>query len=71
VKNVQQEERAIAERGANARAAAEGMPLPFPNIWDTLDPTKVDRTATPAQVHASYLRFAMLCRPRPRIRHRL
>lgn len=61
----------MREREANARAAAEGRPLPFANVWDTLDPTKVDRDATAAQVNASYLRFAELCRPRPRKRHRL
>ena len=71
MKDLQQHERAIREREANARAAAEGRPLPFPNIWDALDPTKVARDATPAEIQASYLRFAELCRPRPRKRHRL
>jgi hypothetical protein len=71
LKNAEQEARALREREANARAAAEGRPLPHPNIWDALDPTKVDRNATPAEVHASYVRFAEICRPRARKRHRL
>lgn len=71
MKHPQQEERAIHERKANARAAAEGAPLPFPNIWDALDPSKVPRDATAAEVQASYLRFAQLCQPRPRKLHRL
>jgi hypothetical protein len=61
----------VREREANAQAAAEGRPLPFANVWDHVDPTKVRRDATVAEVHASYLRFAELCRPRPRKRHRL
>jgi len=71
LKDSQQEERALREREANALAASEGQSLPFPNMWDALDPTKVDRDATPAQVHDSYLRFTALCRPRPRKSHRL
>jgi hypothetical protein len=71
MKDPRQEERALRERQANAQAAAEGRPLPFPSIWDTLDPTKVASNATPAEVHTSYLRFAALCRPRPRKVHRL
>ena len=71
VKDTAQEERAIHEREANARAATNGEVLPYPNLWDALDPSKVDRDSSPAQVHASYLRFAELCRPRPRKRHQL
>jgi hypothetical protein len=70
-KDAEQEERAVRERAENARAAAQGGPLPFPNIWDSLDPTKVDRDATPEEVYASYLRFTKLCQPRARKRHRL
>lgn len=71
MKDLRQEERALRERQANEVAAGQGRPLPFPNIWDTLDPTKVGSDATPAEVHASYLRFLTLCRPRPRKVHRL
>jgi hypothetical protein len=71
LKDAEQQERAIREREANARAARDGAPLPFPNIWDAIDPTKVEKGATPAQIQASYLRFAELCRPRPRKQHRL
>jgi hypothetical protein len=71
MKDSRQEERALRERQANEVAAAQRRPLPFPNIWDTLDPTKVASDATPSEVHASYLRFATLCRPRPRKVHRL
>jgi len=70
-KSAEQEQRAVLEREANAQAAAEGRPLPFPNVWDRLDPTKVPSGASPAEIHTSYLRFAELCRPRARKRHRL
>jgi hypothetical protein len=63
--------RAMAEREANEQAAAEGRPLPFPNLWDQLDPTKVPRDATTEQIQASYARFRELCPPRARKRHRL
>jgi hypothetical protein len=63
------ERRAIAQREANGRAGAEGKPLPFPNVWDALDPTKVPPDATPAQILESVRRFAKRCRPRPRKRH--
>src|SRR6516162_2494450 len=36
VKDAPQEQRAIREREANARAAAAGEPLPFPNPWDAV-----------------------------------
>jgi hypothetical protein len=71
LKDAAREERAVREREANAAAAAAGRPIPFPNIWDRLDPTKVPRNATAAEIHASYLRFVQLCRPRARKQHRL
>jgi hypothetical protein len=67
----EQEHRALLEREANDKAARAGLPLPFPNPWDTLDPTKVPRGATEAQLQSSYTAFRALCRPRPRKRHRL
>jgi hypothetical protein len=60
-----QERRALAERAANARAAAAGLPLPFPSPWDALDPTKVPRDATPEEYQRSYRAFREICRPRP------
>jgi len=71
VKTRAQLRRARAERSANARAAAEGRPLPFPNPWDAVDPTKVPRDATPAEIHASYVAFRQLCPPPPRKKHYL
>lgn len=70
-KTAAQEQRATDERGANARAATTGEPLPFPNVWDRWDPTKVPATATAEEIQASYVRFRRLCQPRARIRHRL
>lgn len=69
VKTAAQIRRALRERAANARAAADSRPLPFPNPWDTLDPTKVPRDATPEQIHASYVEFRKLCPPPPRRKH--
>jgi hypothetical protein len=60
------ERRAIAQREANARAAARGEPLPFPNPWDTLDPTKVGPDATPEEITASYREFRRRCRTKTR-----
>ena len=56
------------QRRANAKAKAEGKPLPYPSIWDTLDPTKVPEDATPEQVLESFRAFQRICRPRPRKR---
>jgi hypothetical protein len=66
LKTQQQEVRALAERKANADAVTAGHPMPFPNMWDVLDPTKVPRDATPEQIHQSYLEFRKLCPPPPR-----
>jgi hypothetical protein len=61
------EARAIAEREANERAAAAGEPLPFPNMWDFLDPTKLSPGEhTVEEVHQRYLEFRKICAPRPR-----
>jgi hypothetical protein len=61
--------RALQQREANAAAYASGEPLPFPNIWDALDPTKVHPDATAAEIRASHREFDRLCRRRPRKRH--
>jgi hypothetical protein len=71
MKTPAQNQRCIDERAANAAAAAAGKPLPHPNPFDVLDPTKAPRDATPEQIHRSYLEFVKLCRPRPRKVHRL
>ena len=71
VKTAQQERLALDQRAANERAARAGEPLPFPNPWDRLDPTKVARDASPDEIQASYVAFTKLCRPRPRRKHRL
>ncbi len=61
----------MAQRRDNERARRRGLPLPYPNLWDALDPTKVPRDATPEEIHRSYLEFSRLCRPRPRKTHTL
>jgi hypothetical protein len=70
-KTAEQERLALDQRAANERGARAGEPLPFPNLWDSLDPTKVARDASPDDVQASYVAFSKLCPPRPRRRHRL
>ncbi len=57
------EERALAQRAANAAAAREGRLLPHPSPWDTLDPTKVSPDASPEEIHRSYLEFCRRCPP--------
>lgn len=71
MKTEQQEQRAEAERLANHRAALEGLALPYPNLWDRLDPSKVRGPATDEIMQASYAEFRKLSRPRPRKQHRL
>ncbi len=70
-KTTEQERRALEQRAANERAALAGEALPFPNMWDQLDPTKVARDAGPDELQASYVAFSKLCRQKPRRRHRL
>lgn len=60
---------ALEQRATNERAAAAGEPLPFPNVWDALDPSKVAPGASPGEVAASHREFHRRCRPRPRKRH--
>ncbi|MSP59020.1 MAG: hypothetical protein EXR72_01545 [Myxococcales bacterium] len=71
MKDRRQTARAVAERAANERAARAGSPLPHPNPWDAIDPTKVARDATPEQIHRRYLEFNKLCPPRARKKHTL
>lgn len=63
--------RAIAQRDANERAREAGQPLPYPNPWDALDPTKLPRDATAEQLHQRVRRFARICRKPPCKRHTL
>lgn len=71
LKTPEQTARALAQRAANQRAQDEGRPLPYPNIWDALDPTKVPRDATPDQIEASYKAFCEICPPPKRIEYTL
>jgi hypothetical protein len=66
-KTEEQIARAMAERAANREAAARSLPLPHPNLWDAVDPTKVPPGATPQEILASYREFCRICPPhRPR-----
>ena len=72
LKTPEQEARALAEREANRQAKEKGLPLPYPNMWDSLDPTKLDpEEATPEAYERSCREFRKLCRPRPRKKHLL
>ncbi len=68
MKTPEQESRAIAERDANRVAAERGEALPFPNLWDQLDPTKVHAGASEEEVARSYAAFRAICTPLPRRR---
>jgi hypothetical protein len=61
--------RAMSQRLANERAAAEKRVLSFPNPWDAIDFTKVSRAASAREIHASYVAFGALRQPRPRKQH--
>ncbi len=65
------EERALAQRAANEAAAREGRPLPYPNPWDTLDPTKLPRDAPREAYLQRYLEFRKLCPPFKPKRYRI
>lgn len=69
VEVTEREQRLSAQRAANAAARERGEPLPFPNPWDELDPTKVAADASPDEVRRSYEAFQRICRPPPPIRH--
>ncbi len=63
------EERALAQRAANAAAIREGKPVPYPNPFMAWDPTKVPRDASPEEYRASLLEFRKICRPLQPKRH--
>lgn len=68
-KTLAEETRALEERAANERAFLEGRPLPHPNPWDALDPTKRLPGSPPEEIRARYEEFLTICRPRPRKKH--
>ena len=57
--------RSLAQRAANELALRAGEPLPFPNPWDALDPTKLPPDADAEQLQERVMRLAAICR-RPR-----
>lgn len=63
------EGRALAQRAANDAAAREGRPLPYPNPWDTLDPTKLPHDASREAHRRRYLELRRLCPPYQPKRH--
>lgn len=71
-KSPEQLHRCALQRADNEAARRRGEPLPFPNRWDVLDPTKVDAASedvTEERLLASTREFMRRCRPRPRRRH--
>jgi len=69
-KSPEQIARALAERDANERALRAGRPLPYPNPWDELDPTKITpEHATPERITESYREFCKICRRPKRREH--
>lgn len=70
IKSPEQEARSIAQREANRQAVEQGLELPYPSMWDALDPTKVDpKEATPEKIAQRYREFCKLCPPRRRKVH--
>ncbi|MCE7874325.1 hypothetical protein DYH09_28685 [bacterium CPR1] len=59
----------MAQREANAEAKRQGLPLPYPNLWDFWDPTKLPEGASPEEIHQRYLEFCKLCPPPPTIHY--
>ena len=54
----------LAQRRANAEAKARGAPLPHPNVWDALDPTKIPEDADEEAYAESVRAFTKLCPPK-------
>jgi hypothetical protein len=57
------DERCLRQREANRMAHERGSPLPYPNRWDVLDPTKAPPGATEEQIAESYREFRRRCPP--------
>lgn len=71
IKTVEQIARALAQREANQRAHASDRPLPYPNPWDAVDPTKLPPGASDEAHQTRYEAFRELCPPPRRIEHTL
>ena len=63
------EERALAQRAANAAAAREGRPVPYPNPFHALGPSKLRPDASPEERQEWYLAQRRVCRPFQPKRH--
>ncbi len=57
------EERALAQRAANAAAMCEGKPPPYPNPLSASGPAKLPPDADPEERHQWYLEHRKSCRP--------
>lgn len=62
-KTAEQQREQHRQLEANRLAKQSGDPLPYPNLWDFLDPTKVDEGASPEEITASYREFRKICPP--------
>lgn len=69
VKTMSQKETQRRQREANSLAKQQGSPLPYPNLWDALDPTKLPEGASTEEIAKRYSQFSKLCAPRPRKEH--
>ena len=54
---------------ANRLAHDAGEPLPFPGVWDSLDPTKLPEGATTEEIALRYQAFCKLCPPPRKIEY--
>lgn len=63
IKSAEQQARQEFELEANRQAKLTGAPLPFPGVWDELDPTKLSEGASPEEITARYHAFCKLCPP--------
>ncbi|MEE8523337.1 MAG: hypothetical protein V3T72_05355 [Thermoanaerobaculia bacterium] len=57
------EERALAQRAANAAAVRAGEPAPYVNPFLAFDPTKLEGDASPSEVQRRYREFCKICPP--------
>ncbi len=57
------EERALAQRAANAAALREGRPVPYPSPFSALGPAKLAPDASPEERRRWYLEHRKICRP--------
>lgn len=66
LKSASQQQTQQLQREANALAQERGEPLPYPNVWDFLDPTKLPEGASAEEISNRYREFCKICAPRPR-----